>query len=155
MPRVIITVLLVAVWIYAIIDCIRSEPDEVRGVPKGVWIVVLILLPLIGAVLWFALGRPRISAASAGGRPAQNRGPAAGSGPVGPDDDPQFLRNLEQQRRNQAEAKRLEDLRRELEQRERENKERRPRDGEDGAPGENGPGQNGTGPHQDGPHRNS
>jgi len=151
MPRVITTVLLVAVWIFAIIDCIRSDADEVRGVPKGVWIVVLILLPLIGAVLWFALGRPRISAAPAGGRPAVRRGPVTGSGPVGPDDDPQFLRNLDQQRRNQAEAKRLEDLRRELERRERENEERRPRDGEDGAPGQNGTdGQNGTGPHRNG-----
>jgi hypothetical protein len=59
------------------------------------------LLPLIGAALWFLIGRPRASAVT---QPVYQHHPTA------PDDDPDFLRNLEQRRR-QAEAERLRKLR--------------------------------------------
>ncbi|WFR83586.1 PLDc N-terminal domain-containing protein [Arthrobacter sp. Y-9] len=133
MPRVIISVVIVAVCIYALIDCLRTDSREVRGVPKGVWIVALLLLPLLGALLWFLLGRPRSAATRpATGGPATNGRAAGGTAsgrPLGPDDDPQFLRNLEERRRNQEEARKLEEMRKKLEE-----QERRLHKGDDGAP---------------------
>ena len=38
------------------------RPRRVRGLPKGGWIVLVILLPVVGAVLWFLLGRERLTA---------------------------------------------------------------------------------------------
>ncbi|MFJ3958384.1 PLDc N-terminal domain-containing protein [Arthrobacter sp. NPDC090010] len=131
MPRLILTILVVAVCIYALIDCLRSDSREVRGVPKWAWIVALIVLPVLGTVLWFFLGRPRNTSTPAPQRQAPD---AAQNGrPIGPDDDPQFLRNLQERRRNEQEAQRLADMRRQLE-----DKERRLRNGEDDAPGQDG-----------------
>jgi len=133
MPRVIISVVIVAVCIYALIDCLRTDSREVRGVPKGVWIVALLLLPLLGAILWFILGRPRsVATRPATGGPGPSAGNTGGR-PMGPDDDPQFLRNLEERRRNQEEAHKLEEMRRKLEE-----QERRLHKGDDGVSGQDG-----------------
>jgi hypothetical protein len=50
--------LLLALWIWAIVDCISSDPAMVRNLPKLGWLVIVILLLDIGAVLWLLLGRP-------------------------------------------------------------------------------------------------
>jgi hypothetical protein len=71
--------------------------------------VVQIVLPVIGAILWFLIGRPR------GTSPVGTNY----SHPIAPDDDPEFLRNLELRRRKQAEADRLKKLKDELDAKER------------------------------------
>jgi Phospholipase_D-nuclease N-terminal len=50
--------LLLAFWIWALVDCISSDPAMVRNLPKLGWIVIVILLFDIGAILWLLLGRP-------------------------------------------------------------------------------------------------
>jgi hypothetical protein len=50
--------LLIALWIWALVDCISSDPAMVRNLPKLGWLVIVILLFDIGAVLWLLLGRP-------------------------------------------------------------------------------------------------
>lgn len=47
---------------------------------KGAWLAVVVLLPIIGPIVWILRGRPRRT-------PPPRRG-------RGPDDDPDFLRNL-------------------------------------------------------------
>ena len=110
MLRVVVPIVLLVVFVYGLIDLIRTDARVARGISKPAWIVVQIVLPVIGAVLWFLIGRPRGSAAA----PASYRHPTA------PDDDPDFLRNLELRRRNQAEADRLKKLKDELDAKERE-----------------------------------
>lgn len=88
--------LAVGVIVYSLIECARTDSTDMRGLRKGAWIAVIVLLPLLGALLWLFLGRPKGSAGSAG--PARGRGP---------DDDPQFLRNLEERRRHQEQAEKL------------------------------------------------
>jgi hypothetical protein len=104
MLRVVIAVAVLVVFVYGLIDVIRTDSRETRGISKPAWIVVQIVLPVIGATLWFLIGRPR------------STGPAAVtySHPLAPDDDPDFLRNLEIRRRNQAEADRLKKLKDEM-----------------------------------------
>lgn len=41
----------------ALIDIIRAEGWAIRHLDKSIWIIIVILLPLIGSVLWFAIGR--------------------------------------------------------------------------------------------------
>ncbi|OOC55343.1 MULTISPECIES: PLDc N-terminal domain-containing protein [Nocardiopsis] len=53
-----LTVLSLCVWVYALFDVIGSAPGSVRLLPKPAWTVVVLLLPKLGALLWFALGRP-------------------------------------------------------------------------------------------------
>jgi hypothetical protein len=49
---------LLALWIWAIVDCITSDSSIIRNLPKGVWLILIIILFDIGAVLWLLLGRP-------------------------------------------------------------------------------------------------
>lgn len=109
MLRVVAVVAVLLVFVYGLVDVIRTDRRATRGISKTAWIVVMILLPVLGAVLWFLIGRPyNIGAA-----------PQPASHPAAPDDDPDFLRNLEARRRNQAEAERLKKLKAELEAKER------------------------------------
>ena len=108
MLRVVAVVAVLLVFVYGWVDLIRTDRHTTRGLSKPAWILVM-LLPILGAVLWFIFGRPYNI------RPT----PQPASHPTAPDDDPDFLRNLEVRRRNQAEAERLKKLKAELEAKER------------------------------------
>ncbi|MEU1076798.1 MULTISPECIES: PLD nuclease N-terminal domain-containing protein [unclassified Streptomyces] len=75
--------LVLALWIYAFIDCLNTPEEEVRGLPKVVWVIVILLFGevLLGPVAWFFAGRPRRVAGRRGGWTA-------------PDDNPEFLAGL-------------------------------------------------------------
>ena len=47
-----------ALWMWAIVDCITADASECRNLHKGVWLVIVIVLVDIGAILWILLGRP-------------------------------------------------------------------------------------------------
>jgi len=86
--------------IYSLIDCALIDRRRARGVPKGAWILIVILLPVLGGILWFAIGRA----------------PARRLRASGPDDDPEFLRRLggdegvdERIRQMEEELRRLDD----------------------------------------------
>ncbi|MEZ2388434.1 PLD nuclease N-terminal domain-containing protein [bacterium RCC_150] len=109
MLRVVAVVAVLLVFVYGLVDVIRTDHRYTRGISKPAWIVVMILLPILGAILWFLFGRPYGNRAVA--QPLSH--------PTAPDDDPDFLRNLEVRRRNQAEADRLKKLKAELDAKER------------------------------------
>ena len=48
----------IAFYIYSIIDVLRSEKSHTRTLPKYVWLLIVIVLPIIGGVIWLLLGRP-------------------------------------------------------------------------------------------------
>ena len=103
--RVALAVAVLVIFVYGLVDVIRTDGRLTRGISKPAWIVVMIVLPVIGAILWLLIGRPRGSSPA---RQARNH-------PRAPDDDPDFLRNLELRRRKQAEAARLQKLKDDLE----------------------------------------
>jgi hypothetical protein len=86
MLRVIAALVLIAVYIYGIIDVSRTPAAESRTLPKWLWLVLVLVIPVLGTVLWLFLGRNW----TAGGGRRSKRGPKA------PDDDPRFLAQLDQ-----------------------------------------------------------
>lgn len=49
---------LLALWLYAIFDAITADESAVRNLPKTFWIILVIILPDVGAIAWLLLGRP-------------------------------------------------------------------------------------------------
>ena len=90
MVRFILILIPVAITVYALIDAITAPRDDVRSLPKALWIFLIVILWIGGAVLWFFFGRPQRSKGgdSGGGGAGQLR-------PQGPDDDPDFLADLD------------------------------------------------------------
>jgi len=70
--------------------------DRVRNMPRTLWVIVILLVPLLGPLAYFIWGRP-VAPPREGG-PIRSNGPR----PTSPDDDPEFLRSMdtEQSRRD-------------------------------------------------------
>jgi uncharacterized membrane protein len=47
-----LSILWFVLWIVALVDCVKSNNPN-----KVVWIIVIILLPFLGSILYFLLGR--------------------------------------------------------------------------------------------------
>ena len=75
----------IALYIYFIIDVLRTPRGEARTLPKFVWLLLVVLLPILGGLIWLVLGRVW---PTPGARFGRRRGPMA------PDDDPKFLKQL-------------------------------------------------------------
>lgn len=82
-------------YIYSVADCALFDRSRVRGLPKPLWLIVIILFPIIGGLLWFLIGRGR----------RRNYG---GRRTMAPDDDPEFLKRLGVDRDQEARTRRLE-----------------------------------------------
>src|SRR3954466_4849927 len=45
-------------WLWALYDVITVEQSRVRNLPKILWIGIVVVLFVLGALLWMFLGRP-------------------------------------------------------------------------------------------------
>ncbi|HOY83136.1 MAG TPA: PLD nuclease N-terminal domain-containing protein [Rhodoglobus sp.] len=84
--------------VFALIDLILIDRRRVRAFPKIVWGIIILLVPFIGALLWFFVGHEW------GTRGGERR-------TIAPDDDPSFLKNL---RRDEDQDERIRRLEQEL-----------------------------------------
>jgi hypothetical protein len=130
----IVTLLWLGLTLYALLDVLLGDAAEQRVLPKAVWALVVLLVPLLGPIAWFVVGRPTAATRRQDGTPASHGGvpddarrdhPAWGTGPRdrtrrrsveprtgggrrpgraprGPDDDPEFLRELDERLRRQG-----------------------------------------------------
>ncbi|MGW1075562.1 PLDc N-terminal domain-containing protein [Streptomyces sp. NPDC002537] len=89
MLRYLPTLLVLGLWIFAFIDCLNTPEDEVRGLPKIGWVIVILLFGgvLVGPVAWMIAGRRRRAE-----RPRSHD--EGGQRWIAPDDNPEFLRSL-------------------------------------------------------------
>ncbi|MFD1338166.1 PLD nuclease N-terminal domain-containing protein [Microbacterium lemovicicum] len=78
MARVLLIVALVLTvfWVYTIVDCAVQPAHRHRGVSKPIWILIVLLIPVLGGLLWLTIGRVRASVVATR---------------VAPDDDPDFF----------------------------------------------------------------
>ncbi|MFC9296456.1 PLD nuclease N-terminal domain-containing protein [Streptomyces sp. NPDC057011] len=77
--------LIIALTIYAFIDCLNTPEEEVKHLPKVVWVIIILLFSIVGPVVWLFAGKQR--AAAGGSRGGRARW-------VAPDDNPEFLKSL-------------------------------------------------------------
>jgi hypothetical protein len=103
-----------ALWIYCILDVVSTQEGLTRNLPKMVWLLLVIFLPLVGSVVWLVAGRPE----KAGFRPGATEYRKPLRAIAAPDDDPQFLAQLDD------EAKRLRRWEEDLKRREEEMRRR-------------------------------
>ncbi|MFZ2526623.1 MAG: PLD nuclease N-terminal domain-containing protein [Rhodococcus sp. (in: high G+C Gram-positive bacteria)] len=70
-----IGLIVMVVWVGALIDVICADEHRVRNLPKTLWLIIVITLPMVGSVLWLLVGRPEGEIWT---RPGWSRSPAPG-----------------------------------------------------------------------------
>lgn len=128
--RAVPLVLALALAIYALLDCARTPEESMPArMPKLLWIVIIVMVWFVGPIAWIIVSRVK-AAEDRGGEVeptlwSSKEGTtfrrAERPRPPAPDDDPEFLRNLEQ------------DIRRK--------RHHRDKDGNGGSPEDAGPGE--------------
>jgi hypothetical protein len=92
-----------AVLVVALIDCLSTDVYEIRNLPRLAWVLLIILFSPIGGIAWYFAGRPvKVTAGHEGWRPGGGLAPTSRPRPVAPDDDPEFLRHLNETTRNET-----------------------------------------------------
>lgn len=96
MLRYLPPVLVVAFTLFCVFDVLGSDDRTRRGVPRPAWLLVVVALPVVGGVVWLVVSR------------LAARTPGRAAGPIAPDDDPEFLFRLDQERRRREQQQRRE-----------------------------------------------
>lgn len=79
-------VLAAAVTLYGLFDCLLRDRGLIRVLPKPVWAIIILFIPVIGFILWYAFGRGNEDKPTVAPR---RRGPSA------PDNDDDYLRKID------------------------------------------------------------
>lgn len=83
MGRIIVLVAVIGFGVYAFVGALQADGPRIRVMPRWLWLAVILAFPVVGPFAWLALGQPT--------RESITR---RDDTPVGPDDDPDFLRRL-------------------------------------------------------------
>lgn len=119
MFQIVLSVATLALMIFALVDVITSEEWQIRHLPKVLWILLIIFLPLIGSIIWIAVGKDRSSTGGSTGRssstslgsfgdPARSPSRQAARNPEVPVDDDEAIEREIAYHEKQAEIRRLE-----------------------------------------------
>ena len=81
-------VLAAAVTLYGLFDCLLRDRGLIRVLPKPVWALIILVIPVLGFILWYLFGRGSEDKPTRGTRPR---------GQVAPDDDPDYLRQVDRE----------------------------------------------------------
>lgn len=98
MSRFLIAAIVVAVvlTVYAVIDCAMTDAKRARALSKPVWLLVVLVVPVIGPILWILFGKGLLLK------------PVAEAQQSAPDDDDAFLRSLGEDAEHADNIRRLE-----------------------------------------------
>lgn len=86
LPLVVWLILTVFTTVFAA----SANSNEVRVLAKWIWILLIVLLPVLGAILYLIIGRPT---------------PTPSTKQIAPDDDPEFLRRLAEKLKDEDDKK--------------------------------------------------
>jgi hypothetical protein len=76
-----LVVAVIGLGVYAFVQALQADAAQIRVMPRWLWVAVILTFPVVGPVAWILAGRP-------------SRAAISDEGPMGPDDDPEFLRRL-------------------------------------------------------------
>ncbi len=93
MTRVLPLLVYLGLVVYALSDMLQRPEKAPYGVPKWGWVLVIVLLPYLGAIGWIILARTGPESTGQG-RPK----------PIAPDDDPEYLAWLREQSRRRRKS---------------------------------------------------
>jgi hypothetical protein len=109
MIRLIFVLVPLILCIFCVVDAITARDDEIRNLPKVLWVLLILVFPFVGSIAWLAAGRPmpvRPSPLSTEFPEYDRPGRNAVSDPVA---DAEFLRKVreraEEQRQKAAQQK--------------------------------------------------
>lgn len=95
-----------ALLVTALVDCRSADERAVRSLSRRTWTFVVLLAAPVGAIAWFVRGRPVPAITLADGTVLRPAGTAPArrvrQAVAGPDDDPEFLRQLAAQLHRRA-----------------------------------------------------
>lgn len=86
MGKVFLVLVALVLIIYSLYDLLATPRNRVQHLPRWGWALLIVLAPYAGALLWIVFGVAK-------DRPTGPRRPNPPR-PMGPDDDPDFLRGL-------------------------------------------------------------
>lgn len=93
MLRLLILLVLIdiAVTAAALIITGTSDEEDFAVLPRWLWMLIILCVPLLGTALWYRYGRRHAPPRRTSAPPPR---------PLAPDDDPEFLRSLERRRKD-------------------------------------------------------
>jgi uncharacterized membrane protein YhdT len=81
-----ITLAFLVIWmVFTTVFAISAQKNEVRALPKWAWILLCVVVPFFGGLLYLMVGRPLGKGTG---------GPKGKGKTIAPDDDPNFLRDI-------------------------------------------------------------
>jgi hypothetical protein len=94
MLRILLYAVPLILAVYALVDLVQTDEKDVQGLPKLVWVLLIVLVWVVGPVAWLVAGRK--GRGLPGLPPRRTDNPSAGprGRALAPDDDPDFLRGL-------------------------------------------------------------
>lgn len=96
MLKILLYAVPIVLAVYALVDLVQTPEQEVQGLPKLVWGLLILLAWVVGPVAWLVLGRKGRGIAALPPRPGSP--PGGQRRVIAPDDDPEFLRSLRRPR---------------------------------------------------------
>ena len=50
-------VVAILLMVFVLVDIITKDESQIRNLPKVLWVVIVIFLPIVGSIVWFVAGR--------------------------------------------------------------------------------------------------
>lgn len=57
MPLFVFSTVTIALWVFCLVDVVTRDVRCVQHLPKTLWMVVILFVPVFGSVLWLVAGR--------------------------------------------------------------------------------------------------
>ncbi len=54
---VLVAVVVLLITVFSVIDCALTERYRVRALPRALWLLVIVVVPVVGPFLWWTAGR--------------------------------------------------------------------------------------------------
>jgi hypothetical protein len=97
MLKIFLLALPIVLAVYALVDLVQTRDEDVQGLPKLVWVLLIVLVWVVGPVAWLLAGSRSRTLPGLLPRGDGPRG-TPGRRTTAPDDDPDFLRGLNRPR---------------------------------------------------------